>query len=178
MRSVETRIREAIRDIPDFPQPGILFKDITPILADHELCRDIVDELHGSFIDKKVDGIVGVESRGFLFGLMLAQKFNVPFIPVRKKGKLPYKTISFEYTLEYGSAVMEMHSDAIRPGTRMLVHDDLLATGGTAGAAAELIRMQDAEVAGFAFLVGLDFLPGKKFLEKYSDQVRTLVSFS
>lgn len=178
MKSLEQRIRESIRDIPDFPQPGIIFKDITPILIDAELCRDIVEELFQSFRGKKIDGIVGVESRGFLFGLMLAQKFDVPFIPIRKKGKLPYKTISFEYKLEYGSAVMEVHSDAVHPGANLLVHDDLLATGGTAAAAAELIRIQNGNVAGFAFLVGLDFLNGKEILSKYSPDVRTLVTYS
>ena len=178
MDSLEFRLKASIRDIPDFPQPGILFKDITPILNDSQLCKDIVDQMHGAFQDIKIDGIVGVESRGFLFGLMLAQKFNVPFIPIRKKGKLPYKTISYEYKLEYGSAIMEVHADAIPEGANFLVHDDLLATGGTAAAAAELIQMQNGKVAGFAFLVGLDFLNGKNVLQKYSKEVMTLMSYS
>ncbi len=177
MKSLEERIRESIRDIPDFPQPGILFKDITPILIDADLCKDIVDELYAGFKSAKIDAIVGVESRGFLFGLMLAQKFNVPFIPIRKKGKLPYKTVSYEYNLEYGSAVMEVHADAIRPGMNLLVHDDLLATGGTAAAAAELIIMLQGNIAGFAFLVGLEFLNGQDVLRKYSNKITTLVNY-
>ena len=171
------RLKEAIRDIPDFPKPGILFKDITPILMDPTLCRDIVAEMYRRFSSEKIDGIVGVESRGFLFGLMLAGKFNVPFIPIRKKGKLPYKTISYEYKLEYGSAVMEVHADAIRPGSRMLIHDDLLATGGTASAAAELVKMLRGEIAGFAFVVGLSFLEGKKAIQKHSSNILTLVDY-
>ncbi len=177
MKSIENRLKESIRDIPDFPKPGILFKDITPILIDVQLCKDIVDEIYIRFQGIMIDGIVGVESRGFLFGLMLAQKFNVPFVPIRKKGKLPYKTISYEYYLEYGSAIMEVHADAIKSGMNFLVHDDLLATGGTAAAAAELIKMQNATVAGFAFLVGLDFLNGKEVLKKYSNEVKILVSY-
>ncbi|TAH42052.1 MAG: adenine phosphoribosyltransferase [Bacteroidetes bacterium] len=178
MKSLDIRLREVIRDIADFPKPGILFKDITPILIDSILCKDITDALHDSFQGTRVDGIVGVESRGFLFGLMLAQKFNVPFIPIRKKGKLPYKTVSYEYTLEYGTETMEMHSDAISSGSNFLVHDDLLATGGTAAAAAELIRLQNGNVAGFAFLVGLDFLEGRNKLSQYSKDIKTLVSYS
>lgn len=174
---LQNRLRTVIRDIPDFPQPGILFKDITPILLDAELCRDIVEAMYVSFKGQQIDGIVGVESRGFLFGLMLAQKFNVPFIPIRKKGKLPYKTISYEYNLEYGSATMEVHADAIPAGSRFLVHDDLLATGGTASAAAELIKMQKGNVAGFAFLVGLDFLNGRDAIKKHSENILTLINF-
>src|SRR5436190_17542431 len=108
---------------------------------------------------------------------MLAQKFNIPFIPVRKRGKLPFKTISFEYVLEYGSAIMEMHTDAIIPGSNVLIHDDLLATGGTASAAAELVKMQKGNIVGFAFLVGLDFLKGKEVLKKYSDNIISLVDY-
>src|SRR6185295_8258299 len=103
------RIKDAIRDVPDFPKPGILFRDIVPVLSDSALCKDIVEAFFNSFKDKKIDGIIGIESRGFLFGMMLAQKFEVPFIPVRKKGKLPYKTVFYEYTLEYGSATIEVH---------------------------------------------------------------------
>lgn len=175
--NVVSRIRTAIRDIPDFPQPGILFKDITPILLDPALCADIVSAIHQDFIGERIGGIVGVESRGFLFGMMLAQRFNVPFIPIRKKGKLPYRTVSYEYKLEYGSATMEMHEDAITKGARILVHDDLLATGGTAAAAAELIRHLRGEVAGFSFVVSLDFLHGKEKLSPYGAPVRALVNY-
>jgi adenine phosphoribosyltransferase len=174
---LQERIRKAVRDIPDFPKPGILFKDITPILADAQLCRDITDAIFLQFRDKMVDGIVGVESRGFLFGMMLAQKFNIPFIPIRKKGKLPHKTIAFEYELEYGMATIEMHTDAIKEGSNILIHDDLLATGGTAAAAGSLVTMVRANVLGFAFIIGLDFLGGKNILKKHTDNIFTLVDY-
>ena len=174
---LQTRIRASIRDIPDFPKPGILFKDITPVLASAALCGDITDGIYDRLKSKKIDGVVGIESRGFLFGMMLAQKFKVPFLPVRKKGKLPFKTYSYEYTLEYGSAVMEMHIDSISKGHSVLIHDDLLATGGTAAAAAELVQMQGGSVAGFSFLIGLDFLNGKEKLTKYTSTIDTLVNY-
>ena len=175
--TLEQRLRNVIRDIPDFPQPGILFRDITPVLQDASLCREIVDEICSEFQDEKIDGVVGVESRGFLFGMMIASKLNIPFIPVRKKGKLPFKTIAYEYKLEYGSAIVEMHTDAFQPGSRFLIHDDLLATGGTASAAAELIRMQGGHVSGFAFLIALDFLGGKNILKQYSERITSLVTY-
>ena len=174
---LQSRIKAAIRDIPDFPKPGILFKDITPVLADAALCGDIVNGFHDQLAGKKIDGIVGIESRGFLFGMLLAQKFGVPFLPVRKKGKLPFKTYSYEYTLEYGSAVMEMHIDSIAKGNSVLIHDDLLATGGTAAAAAELVKMQGGKVAAFSFLIGLDFLNGKDKLAGHSDTILSLVNY-
>ena len=175
--SLEARLRSAIRDIPDFPQPGILFRDITPVLQDPAMCKEIVESLANEFLNEQIDGIVGVESRGFLFGMMLAGRMKVPFIPVRKKGKLPFKTLMFEYKLEYGSAIVEIHEDAIKPGSRLLIHDDLLATGGTASAAAELITMLGGNVAGFAFLISLDFLNGKSLLQKYSNRIFTLVNY-
>lgn len=174
---LETRIKQAIRDVPDFPKPGILFKDITPILLDHKLCIDIAEQMASQVADWKIDAIVGVESRGFLFGMMTAQALKVPFIPVRKAGKLPYETISHEYELEYGTAKVEMHTDAIQPGWNVLIHDDLLATGGTACAAAELIQKQNGNVAGFAFIVTLDFLNGEDVLKKYSDNFISLVNY-
>jgi adenine phosphoribosyltransferase len=174
---LQTRIKQAIRDVPDFPKPGILFKDITPILMDHKLSIDIAEQMAMQVSDWKVDAIVGVESRGFLFGMMTAQALRVPFIPVRKAGKLPYETISHEYDLEYGSAKVEMHVDAIKPGWNVLIHDDLLATGGTACAAAELIQKQNGTVAGFAFLVTLDFLNGKNKLDAYSKNFSSLVNY-
>ena|SRR6187455_391948 len=174
---LQTRIKSSIRDIPDFPKPGILFKDITPVLADASLCQEIVDEIYRQLQTKKVDGIVGIESRGFLFGMMLAQKFNVPFLPVRKKGKLPFKTYSYEYTLEYGSAVMEMHIDSVKKGSNVVIHDDLLATGGTAAAAAELVKMQGGNVAAFSFLISLDFLNGQPRLKPYSPEILSLVNY-
>ena len=174
---LQERIKLAIRDVPDFPKPGILFKDITPILLDHKLSIDIAEHMGTLVSDWKIDAIVGVESRGFLFGMMTAQALRVPFIPVRKAGKLPYQTISHSYELEYGSATVEMHIDAIKPGWNVLIHDDLLATGGTARAAAELIRKQNGTVAGFAFLVTLDFLNGQETLKPYSDNFVSLVNY-
>ena len=173
------RIKAAIRDVPDFPTPGVMFKDITPILMDPQLCSDVVDEFSKKFSGNKVDAIVGVESRGFLFGMLLAQKMNVPFITVRKMGKLPYKTISYEYDLEYGSSTMEMHTDALKKGWNVMVHDDLLATGGTAAAAATLIKMQQANIAGFSFLIALDFLKGKEKLSHFvkTENIISLVNF-
>ncbi len=170
-------LKKVIRDVPDFPKPGIMFKDITPILLDPQLTRDIVDEMANQVKSLKLDAIVGIESRGFWFGIMLANKLDIPFIPIRKKGKLPYKTISYSYDLEYGSAEIEMHEDAIKKDWNVLIHDDLLATGGTAQASAELIKMQQANVAGFSFMVELDFLKGSEILSKYSKNISSLVHF-
>ena len=174
---IAEKLKQVIRDVPNFPKEGIIFKDITPILLDPLLTREIVDELAKSIIDQKIDAIVGIESRGFWFGIMLANKLNIPFIPIRKKGKLPYKTISFSYELEYGSAEIEMHQDEIQPNWNVLIHDDLLATGGTAAAAAELIKIQNANVAGFSFVVELDFLRGQENLSKFSQNISSLVHF-
>ncbi len=175
--TIQERVKASIRDVADFPKPGILFKDITPILENPLLCREITQELAKAFDNIEIDAIVGVESRGFLFGMLLAQQFNVPFIPVRKAGKLPYKTIQYSYSLEYGSATVEMHIDAIKPEWKVLVHDDLLATGGTAMAAAELILKQQAHIAGFSFLVELEFLNGRQALMNYAPIVDSLVSY-
>lgn len=177
MTELISRIDEAIRDVPDFPKEGILFKDITPILEDPILSKDMVEAIADQVRPFELDAIVGVESRGFLFGMPLAIQLQVPFIAVRKKGKLPYKTISYKYDLEYGSAEIEMHEDSIQPGWNVLVHDDLLATGGTAIAAAELIKMQSAHVAGFAFLVELGFLNGANRIRSYSDNIFNFVSY-
>lgn len=174
---LQEQLKSAIRDVPDFPKPGILFKDITPILLNPELCRQTAEAMASLAVNWKVDAIVGVESRGFLFGLMTAQHLGVPFIPVRKAGKLPYQTISHSYNLEYGTATVEMHVDAIQPGWNVLIHDDLLATGGTAAAAAELVIKQNGHIAGFAFLVGLDFLNGAQALAPYSTNVASLINY-
>ncbi len=171
------RIREAVRDINDFPKEGIIFKDITPVLLDYTLCDDIANSFAKEFADVKIDLVIGVESRGFLFGMLLAQKLKVGFVPVRKVGKLPCKTISYSYNLEYGTAVVEVHEDAIEKGSNVLIHDDLLATGGTAMAAAELVRKSGGHVAGFAFLVELQFLKGKEILDKYSDKIVSLIQY-
>jgi len=174
---IEQQIKDAIRDIPDFPKPGIVFKDITPILKDPMLCENIVD----AFIEKlkgiRIDVIAGVESRGFLFGLTLATRLGVPFIPVRKAGKLPYTIKQKAYKLEYGTAVIEMHVDAFEPGQHILIHDDLLATGGTVTAASELITEMGGVIAGFAFVVGLGFLNGKDRIAPWSDHVIVLADY-
>ena len=175
--TLEQRVKSVIRDVPDFPKPGIIFKDITPIMQDFQLCKDIVQYTAEKMRDHDIQGIAGIESRGFLVGMPLALELGVPFILIRKKGKLPYKTVSHSYDLEYGSAEIEMHIDAIRPGQRILVHDDLLATGGTATAAAALISKQGAAVAGFNFLVELSFLNGRQGISEYSENISTLVRY-
>lgn len=174
--SVENSIKAAIRDIKDFPKEGIIFKDITPIFQDPQLCKDIVDAFVEQFEGIKIDAIACVEARGFFFGPMIAQKLNIPFVPIRKVGKLPYETISHKYDLEYGSAEIEMHNDGIAKGSRVLIHDDLLATGGTAAAAAELINTV-GEVVGFSFMVDLTFLEGEAVLKKYSSNIKSLVKY-
>jgi adenine phosphoribosyltransferase len=175
--SLTEKIKNSIRDIPDFPKQGILFKDITPILYNQALVNEIVSDFAQRLIHLQLDAIVGIESRGFLFGFLLANHLNIPFILVRKSGKLPYKTIQQEYGLEYGKAVIEMHIDSIKPNWNVLIHDDLLATGGTAEATAKLINKFNAKVAGFAFLVGLDFLNGKQKLVNYSNNITCLVHY-
>lgn len=154
--------KSKIRDVPDFPTPGILFKDITPLLADPRAFHIVLDSIAERFIGQHVDAIVGVEARGFIFGGALAARLNASFVPVRKPGKLPYKTDRVAYQLEYGEAELEMHLESIKAGAKVLIVDDLLATGGTATAAAELARRQGGEIAGFAFVVELDFLAGRK----------------
>lgn len=169
------RINQAIRDIPDFPKPGILFKDITPMLLDPALSRDIVSALSLEHFD--ATAVCGVESRGFLFGLMLAERLRLPFIPVRKKGKLPGETIGYAYDLEYGSAEIEIHKGDLPAGSKVLIHDDLLATGGTAAGTAELIQLAGSEVAGYSFLIELDFLQGRSKLEAYTSNIFSLVHY-
>ncbi len=175
--TIAEKLNSAIRDIPDFPKPGIVFKDITPVLSDPKLVREIVDWLVQKAKDDNIDVIVGVESRGFLFGMMIAEKCGIPFVPVRKEGKLPHKTIKHAYELEYGSATMEIHADAVKPGQRVMIHDDLLATGGTAQAAAVLVEKLGAIACNFTFLIELGFLEGRKKLNSYNDSVYSIVSF-
>lgn len=174
---IQERLKSVIRDVPNFPKEGIVFKDITPLLYDSELCWDVVDELVKEYRDKNIDAIAGIESRGFFFGFLLAHRLGVPFIPIRKAGKLPFKTVSIEYALEYGTAKIEMNSDAITSGMNILIHDDLLATGGTAAAAAELITREGGKVAGFTFIIGLSFLEGSKNLIKYSNNIHEVISY-
>lgn len=176
LKALEEKIRAHIRIVPDFPIPGISFKDISPILAQPSLCREIIRAFFNHFQNKKIDAIVGVESRGFIFGMPLSLRMRKPFVIVRKVGKLPGETVSYTYELEYGKATMEIQKDAIKKGWRVLIHDDLLATGGTASAAAELVRKLGGEVAGFAFLVELP-LQGRTRLEKYTKDILTLVKY-
>lgn len=175
---LEEKIKRVIRDIPDFPQPGIIFKDITPILKDAELCREIVDAFAAHIKDLNIDVIAGIESRGFLFGMMLANKLNIPFVPIRKQGKLPAKTISESYKLEYGQATIEIHDDAFEAGANVYIHDDLLATGGTVVAAAKLIEKLGGNIAGFSFVINLKFLNGEGRLHRFSEHVHSLVSYT
>jgi adenine phosphoribosyltransferase len=156
-----------IRDIPDFPKPGILFKDITPLLLDADALSDAVAQLADWARPLQVDYVVAAEARGFILGAAIARELGVGFVPARKPGKLPHETISAEYILEYGVDALEMHADALADGARVLLHDDLLATGGTARALAELIEGTGARIAGCAFLVELAFLRGRDRLEGY-----------
>jgi adenine phosphoribosyltransferase len=171
-------LKGTIRDIPDYPRKGINFKDITPILAKPKLVHAMIDKLVKDFSSLKIDAVAGTEARGFILAPILAFELNCAFIPVRKKGKLPYKSVTQEYDLEYGSACIEMHVDAIQPGWRVLVHDDLLATGGTAGATGELVRKLGGEVVAFSFLINLSFLQGEKTLiERFGIEPHYLVSY-
>lgn len=174
---MESKIKQVVRDVKDFPKPGIIFKDITPILKDPELCREITSALAAQLGDLEIDVVAGIESRGFLFGPSLAQLLKVPFVPIRKEGKLPYKTIQQSYELEYGSAVIECHQDALLRGQKVLIHDDLLATGGTVVAASELIMQLDASIAAYSFIISLDFLNGIDRLKSYSAKVFSLASY-
>lgn len=173
----EERLKSVIRDVPDFPSPGIVFKDITPILKDSELSTRIVHEFAERLQDIDFDVVAGIESRGFLFGMMLANHLKKPFVPIRKQGKLPYKTISESYKLEYGQATIEVHEDAFEAGQRVLIHDDLLATGGTVVAASKLIEKLGASVAAYSFLISLDFLNGQGRLTRFSEHTISLIHY-
>ena len=161
------RIRAAIRDVPDFPAPGILFRDVTPLLADGGLFRSVTAVMAGAFAKLHVTHVAGVESRGFIFGAPVAQQLGAGFVPIRKKGKLPGETVERRYGLEYGSDELQMHRDACPPGSRVLIVDDVLATGGTAAASAELVEEIGAVVAGFSFLAVLEALNGHARLGRY-----------
>lgn len=171
---ISKKIDLAIREVPNFPKSGINFKDITSLLLDPQLSSEIIDNFAQRLKGEKVDAIVGVESRGFLFGFSLANKMGIPFIPIRKVGKLPGETLKCKYDLEYGSAEVEVHKSDIKKGWNIVVHDDLLATGGTACAAAELTTELGAKVFAFTFVISLDFLNGDERLKKYTEKIITL----
>jgi adenine phosphoribosyltransferase len=159
------QIRSLIRDVPDFPQEGVLFKDITPLLADPIAFSTVIDLVVVHFGRGSVDKVVGIEARGFIIASPVAYHFGAGFVPVRKLGKLPWETESAEYQLEYGTAALEIHTDAVRPGERVLIVDDVLATGGTAKATADLVERIGGKVVGLAFLIELAFLNGRDRLE-------------
>lgn len=156
------RLKKYIRDIQDFPKKGILFKDITPLLIDAKARKECLEILVSSVKDKKIDKVIGVESRGFFFGILLAQELNVGFVPVRKPNKLPFDTISASYELEYGTDTLEIHADAIQKGDRVLIHDDVLATGGTAKAVCELVEQLGGVIVQCNFIMELTFLNGRE----------------
>jgi adenine phosphoribosyltransferase len=168
-------IERAIRNIPDFPKPGIQFKDITPVLADARLFAGVIELLTEKFPPSTVDAVVGIDARGFIFAAAAAVKLNAGFVPVRKKGKLPYQTHEQDYALEYGHATVAIHVDALKPGSRVLLIDDLLATGGTAAAAAALVQKLGAQILEIGFLIELKFLHGREKLKGYP--IRSLVTY-
>ncbi|MCP3965444.1 MAG: adenine phosphoribosyltransferase [Lentisphaerae bacterium] len=167
------KIEAALRKVPDFPNQGIVYIDITPLLQDKDIFASIVDIMAEKYIDNPPKYIVGIEARGFIIGSAMAYKLGCGFVPIRKKGKLPYKTLSVKYELEYGEAEVEVHEDAVKPGDSVLLVDDLLATGGTAAAAAELLEKLGANILGVDFIVELGFLPGREALAKYP--IRSLI---
>jgi adenine phosphoribosyltransferase len=175
----ENYVQSLLRDVPDFPRPGIIFKDITPLLADPVARKKVVEEIRVHFSRQDVQAVAAVEARGFIFGSLLADALGVPFIPVWKSGELPYHKISEDYALEYGTASIEMHVDAFEPGTRVLIHDDLLATGGTATAAGNMIEKLGGIVMGYSFIINLAFLAGEQMLsERFGVKPHYLVTYN
>ena len=170
------KLQAAIRDVHDFPKPGIVFKDITPVLADPELFQLSIDKIAETAADLKIDKIVGIDARGFIFGAPVALKKGVGFVPARKKGKLPWKTKSISYSLEYGENEIELHQDAVQPGDKVMVIDDLLATGGTAAATVKLLQELGADVVCVSFLIELDFLNGRSAIN--CDNIHSILHYS
>jgi len=168
-------LKQYIREVPDYPKPGILFYDITTLLNHPEALRMTVDRFVELFEDRPVDQVIGIESRGFMFGPLVAYRLNAGFIPVRKPGKLPAETVQEDYELEYGTDTVEMHADAVGPGDRVLIVDDLIATGGTAAATARLVERQKGEVVGFGFVVELLFLDGREQLQNH--RIDSLITY-
>lgn len=169
------KIKDYIRDIADFPKPGVTFKDITPLLNNHRAMVEATDQLLKLVGNSKIDKVVGMESRGFFFATLLAERLQAGFVPVRKPRKLPYQTIAQEYDLEYGKDILEIHADAIQKGEKVLIHDDVLATGGTAQAVCRLIERLGGEIVQVNFLMELSFLHGRQKLEPY--QVKSLLQY-
>ncbi len=161
-------IKTYIRDIPDFPKKGIIFKDITPLLNSSEARKEVLRQFIDNLPETKIDKVVGVESRGFFFGILLAQELNAGFIPVRKKGKLPFNTVSASYELEYGTDILEIHTDSIKKGENILIHDDVLATGGTIKAVTELVEKLGGNVIQLNFLMELEFLSGREKIKNFN----------
>lgn len=176
--TLNERLENTIRIVNDFPMPGIKFKDITPMLRDHALMHDTAAALADPFISKGITAVVGIESRGFLLGPLIAQHLKCGFVIVRKKGKLPPETTAVSYSLEYGNATIEMNRGALTASDKVLVHDDLLATGGTGAACAELARQLGAEIAGFNFLIELEYLKGRRVLGRYNNEVVSLLKYA
>lgn len=170
------RLNSAIENIPDFPKPGIQFKDITPVFLDPKLYEDVIADF-AAFSKEKIDAVCGIESRGYLFGIAIAVALEVPFILIRKKGKLPPPFIGEKYDLEYGSSEIEMRKGQLKPGQRVLIHDDLLATGGTTEAAARLVEKQGATVGQFSFLIKLEGLNGEEKLQKFGAETYSILSY-
>ena len=171
-------LRKFVRDVPDFPKKGILFKDLTPIWKDAVAFRSMVEQMAEPFRSVQVGMIAGIESRGLIIGSALAHELGTGIVPVRKEGKLPWKTVKVSYTLEYGEATTELHTDAFEPGTRVLIVDDLLATGGTAEAAVRLVQKLEGKIVGAAFLVELGFLNGRQRLEKLGVDLFSLIKYA
>lgn len=168
-------LKKYIRNIPDFPQKGILFRDITPLLADGDAFKFVVEELANHFKDKGIQKVAGIEARGFIIGAPVAAELGVGFVPIRKPGKLPFETVRKEYQLEYGMSILEVHKDAVKKGEKVLMIDDLLATGGTAKAASELIESLGGEIAGWGFVIVLKSLKGEEKLKNY--ELFSLIDF-
>lgn len=168
-------LRAAIRDVPDFPKPGIIFKDITPVLSNPDLFQTSIRLLAETAGGEHIDKVVGIDARGFIFAAAVADRLGAGFVPIRKVGKLPWKTHSISYSLEYGEAVSEIHRDAVHPGERILLVDDLLATGGTAAAAVHLLEQLDAQIVSASFLIELEFLKGRERLGEHN--IRSIITY-
>jgi adenine phosphoribosyltransferase len=172
------KVKSRVREVQDFPKTGIIFKDITPVFEDPKLVDEMIQSIVSRFKAEKIEAVAGIEARGFIFGAILAHELKCRFIPIRKAGKLPYKTKSKEYSLEYGTNKIEMHVDAVAPGDRVLVHDDLLATGGTATAAGDLVLEMGGTLVGFSFIINLLFLPGaQNILDRFGVKPYSIIEY-